>query len=144
MLLDSCGICHFGILHLVILSRVISFLHCTLLVTLIFSLLVSVSCFRLWFLTVVSVFSTQCKPLPVPGSTIMYRFVYPACVMFQRVGTVSMRKRVTRAFVLGIIENVSMNIELTFKQAGANSSVRRKQNLTPSVQLQGWQLLGLL
>ena len=60
----------FGMLHRVVVSRVIYFLHCTLLVTLVFSLLFSVSCFRLWFLTVVSVSNTQGKTPPVPGSTI--------------------------------------------------------------------------
>ena len=38
----------FGILHRVILSRVIAFLYCTLLATLVFCLLFSVSCFRGW------------------------------------------------------------------------------------------------
>ena len=44
----------FGILHRVIISRVICFLDCTLLVT-----IVSVSCFRLLFLTIGFVSNTQ-------------------------------------------------------------------------------------
>ena len=35
------------------------------------SLLSSVSCFRVWFLAVVSVSNTQDKTPPVPGSTII-------------------------------------------------------------------------
>ena len=62
----------FGILHRIILSRVISFLHCTLLVTLVFI----VSCFRLWFLTVVPVSNTLGKTPPVPGSTIRVSMGY--------------------------------------------------------------------
>ena len=61
----------------VIVSWVISFLDCTLWVTLVFCLLLtdsvscsSVSCFRVWFLTVVSDSNTQDKTPPVPGSTI--------------------------------------------------------------------------
>ena len=38
--------------------------------TVVFCLLLFVSCFRLWFLTVVSVSNTQGKTPPVPGSTI--------------------------------------------------------------------------
>ena len=36
----------------------------------------SVSCFRVWFLTVVSVSNTQNKTLQVPGSTITLVFFY--------------------------------------------------------------------
>ena len=80
-LLDSCGICHvwntppgYSFSGYFFTSLYPLGLSCYLSLVLSDSVLFSVSCFRVWFLTVASVSNTQDKIPPVPGSTITPNF----------------------------------------------------------------------